>query len=103
MRQHTQGPWHQHTTEGKTYASVRGANGQIVADCGSRSDELAQANARLIAAAPELLAALRGTLQALEAHLDEETKRHGLKCRDELCPCNSDEVKKARAAIAKAI
>ncbi len=54
-KMHTPGPWKQHETEGKVYASVRGANNEIVADCGSRSDKQAQANAALIAAAPELL------------------------------------------------
>lgn len=53
--QHTPGPWKQHSDGEKTYASVRGAKNQTVADCGSRSDRVAQANARLIAAAPELL------------------------------------------------
>lgn len=52
---HTPGPWKQHQTEGKTYASVRGVNNETVADCGSRSDSQAHANARLIAVAPELL------------------------------------------------
>lgn len=55
---YTPGPWRQHQTDGKTYASVRGSSGRCVADCGSRSDEVAQANARLIASAPALLAAL---------------------------------------------
>lgn len=55
---HTPGPWKQYQWEDKTYASVRGPDGRCVADCGSRSDQIAQANARLIAAAPDLLAAL---------------------------------------------
>lgn len=55
---HTPGPWRQHKSQGKLYASVRGPCNELVADCGSRSDLLAQANARLIAAAPELLETL---------------------------------------------
>lgn len=50
------------------------------------------ANARLIAAAPELLEALRGMLA-----LDEEHHQRG-HCDDDVCA----EVRKARAAIAKA-
>ena len=45
---HTPGPWKQHATPGKIYASVRGADGRCVADCGSRSDVIAQANAEFI-------------------------------------------------------
>lgn len=57
--QHTPAPWKQYQWEDKIYASVRGPDGRCVADCGSRSDQIAQANARLIAAAPDLLEALR--------------------------------------------
>lgn len=56
---HTPGPWKQHESEGKRYASVRGANNRCVADCGSRSDTIAQANAKLISAAPDMLNLLR--------------------------------------------
>ena len=51
---------------------------------------------------PELLAALEETLRALEAHLDEDTNHAGLKHRDVLCPCHSNEVLRAKRAIANA-
>jgi hypothetical protein len=63
---HTPGPWRQHTDGEKTYASVRGRNGQCVADCGSRSDVVAQANAKLIAASPDLLEALMDVFKTAE-------------------------------------
>lgn len=54
------GPWKQHEgQDGKIYANVRDAAGRCVADCGSRTDKEAQANAKLIAAAPELLKVCR--------------------------------------------
>lgn len=53
-------------------------------------------------AAPSLLAALKATLQALESHLDADTLHANLKHRDQLCPCNENEVKMARAAIESA-
>ena len=57
---------------------------------------------RLMASAPELLAALTETLRALESHLDESTRDHNLGHRYNLCPCNRNEVQRARAAIARA-
>ena len=59
---------------------------------GSDWPDLAYANAHLIAAAPELLEALRGMLA-----LDEEHHQRG-HCDDDVCA----EVRKALAAIAKA-
>lgn len=47
-----------------------------------------------------LAEALRETLRALEAHLDESCRDHSLKHRDDLCPCNQNEVTRARAALA---
>ena len=58
--------------------------------------------ARLCAAAPEMLVALKATLRALEAHLDSDTNHAGLKHRDMLCPCNQNEVAQARAIIRRA-
>lgn len=48
MQNATPRPWKKHETEGKIYASIRGANNEMVADCGSRSDVTAQANSALI-------------------------------------------------------
>lgn len=91
---HTPGPWKQHTTPGKVYASVRGVDGRCVADCGSRSDVVAQANAMLIAAAPDILAALQECITAYEVHRDGQTT-------GALWP-DPNHIVHARAAIAKA-
>jgi hypothetical protein len=58
-------PWHQHEAGGKKYANVRDSAGRCVADCGSRSDEIAQNNAKLIAAAPDLLEACKEIHKAI--------------------------------------
>ena len=50
----------------------------------------------------DLLKAAQDGLRALEAHLDESCRDHNLKHRDDLCPCNQNEVAALRAAIAKA-
>lgn len=57
--QHTQGPWRV-DVQGSYGDQVFSENGMIVADCKWTEDVLEKrvANARLIAAAPELLAAL---------------------------------------------
>ncbi len=60
------------------------------------------ANSRLLENAPALLDALKETLKALEAHLDESCRDRNLKHRDLLCPCNQQEVVRAKAAIAAA-
>ena len=57
---HTPGPWH--VSEGNIRpALVYAANGYLVADCNTMQ-EAKEANARLIAAAPKLLEALRDLL-----------------------------------------
>ena len=50
----------------------------------------------------ELLSSLKETLRALESHLDESCRDHNLKHRDDLCPCNQNEVKRAKDVIARA-
>ena len=101
---HTPGPWRvAPRSDYPEHADINvdaGTRG-YVALCGKAGDEEAEANARLIAAAPELLDALRETLRALESHLDESCRDHGLGHRDMLCSCNQHEVVRARAAIAK--
>lgn len=56
----------------------------------------------LLTTAPDLLASLIETLRALEAHLDDATRDAGLGHRSDLCPCHDNEVRRAKAAIAKA-
>ena len=48
----------------------------------------------------QLLEVLKDTLRALEEHLDADTLHANLKHRDLLCPCNQNEVARAKAAIA---
>lgn len=61
----------------------------------------AKADQLLVQAAPDLLAALRETLMALQAHIEQERKTHR-RPASELCPCETNEVARARLAIAKA-
>ena len=86
---HTQGPWAIHS-QGAGF-EVESGHGDIVAQAqqvyGDRRHEVRRANAKLIAAAPELLA-------ALEAITDLYDTDEG--CR------SLPEYKAARAAIAKA-
>ena len=78
MSAHTPGPWYIRTHD---YANVRGADGifhdgsnlPIVNDVWGKTLAQADANARLIAAAPDLLAALAQLL----AEVDDMTKRAG--------------------------
>lgn len=56
----TPGPWHVIPETGYDRPLIQSADGGLVADmCGREDDAETQANARLIAAAPELLHALR--------------------------------------------
>jgi hypothetical protein len=61
--QHTPGPWHR-GTRAPTYSSISCYQGKSIADVFG-SDEEAIANARLIAAAPELLKAAMLALKHL--------------------------------------
>ena len=108
MSKHTPGPWsvgevshkkqrvdidslHADQTVGhQTWRGLARAYG--CEDMPAEGTAVMLANARLIAAAPELLEALRG-MQAL----DDEHHQRG-QCDDDVCA----EVRKARAAIAKA-
>ena len=71
---HTAGPWYPVTGEDWDGAHVTDKHGRIVADCqgcdipgacGEVGTDEAKANARLIAAAPDLLAALESILVGL--------------------------------------
>lgn len=88
---HTPGPWFTFN-DGKRVAgpeSTIGA-GQGVALCSmrARSDDEAKANALLIAAAPDLLDALKAALELLEREFPK--------------PAPNGQIAKARRAIAKA-
>lgn len=94
-QKHTPGPW---TWNGKDmpYADITDANGCVVAgvnecDCATDADARREerANARLIASAPDLLAALRTTDAAMRAH-------PGGDCR------SAEDIEAARRAIARA-
>lgn len=88
MSKHTPGPWH---TGGKLDAIVYAPDGYAVAGCqtyhGLRDEACTAANARLIAAAPELLEAL----DMMERHFSRYDDTH-----------NNLVLEQARAAIAKA-
>ena len=97
MSAHTPGPWRvamylggAWTVTSSPLSEPRG--GEIVEVVYGPNGGTSKANARLIAAAPELLEALRGMLA-----LDDEHHQRG-HCDDDVCA----EVRKARAAIAKA-
>ncbi len=108
MTEHTPGPWSIETDVSGIYVMTPGQGIAKLYDVTptqwikDRLMSIGEANARLIAAAPELLEALEETLRALEVHLDDDTNHCGLKHRDLLCPCNQNEVVRARATIAKA-
>lgn len=91
MTQHTPGPWKTFRPYGTIYikARLRGSTIQEVASCGpTETPEQQEANARLIASAPELLEALRELLDA---------------CKDAKFSSDPfDAIPNARTAIAKA-
>ncbi|EKJ8513839.1 hypothetical protein ACOANU_29155 [Pseudomonas aeruginosa] len=98
MRKHTPGPWFVNGHERYTkYVEARIDGGLIqeVAACGpTEKPEQQEANARLCAAAPELLEALQGMLEV-----------YGGQYNDDCLPKSSTElelIQQARAAIAKA-
>ena len=70
MSKHTPGPWRQAGED------IFGANDWWVAvatrDCTSKGSDEPEANARLIAAAPELLEALQSLVRHCESGLDFE-------------------------------
>ena len=90
---HTPGEWFYRICGDGFVIRSRGAQGPIAGINGSRPITDAEANARLIAAAPELLAALNDALEALDAHAInyEPTGSNGKTARQVV-----------RAAIAKA-
>ncbi len=98
MRKHTPGPWFVNGHENYTkYVEARIGGGllQEVAACGpTEQQEQQEANARLMAAAPELLEALQGMIEV-----------YGGQYNDDCLSKSSTElelIQQARAAIAKA-
>lgn len=93
MSKYTPGPWYYYTEPQPNGCPVVGARGLMVAMLAhsinySDQKETAISNARLIAAAPELLEALKGIC-------DEQDERQGY--------ASYEAYDKARAAIAKAL
>ena len=91
MSKHTPGPWAIYVNAPSDVV-IRKMSKDGYELCAIARVSSGYANAHLIAAAPELLEALRGMLA-----LDEEHHQRG-HCDDDVCA----EVRKARAAIAKA-
>lgn len=118
---HTPGPWH-HDTRGYPHPDVKAANGRNIActwgvnnqpktpGAAKAQKEIARANARLIAAAPELLAELincRNELACLAAELRSSVTVPGTEeiLDDEdrsLCEFEESRVARLDALIAKA-
>jgi hypothetical protein len=69
-KQHTPGPWHFGTSSDSSFykRNIAGADGYHVALTSSRDVSEVDANAQLIAAAPELLAALEEVLAYCSEH-----------------------------------
>ena len=88
MSAHTPGPWH---TAGEQGVQIRSQRDQIAKVWCMRGNEW-KANARLIAAAPDLLEALREYRAAILFAQDKQALMSAIKSADD----------KARAAIAKA-
>ena len=78
MSGHTPGPWMAKDSRLYNFAfDVDDANGSPVAEVCSKhggQDDEARANARLIAAAPDMLEALRAAKEWSEAWLDDESR-----------------------------
>lgn len=73
MAEHTPGPWLAETPSCKG-SWVKGSGGKWTALACGESDENAGANARLIAAAPDMLAALKAFLAAADFEDGEGAK-----------------------------
>jgi len=96
---HTKGPW---AIAGEEHANVILSEDFVIADvyafkkgeAGPRTDEEGEANARLIAAAPDLLEALKANLTALD-EIRDMFAAHDM-------PGLTDLIEQTTAAIAKA-
>ena len=90
MAKHTPGPWH--IEAGTHYRAIR-TDGEVIANMREIGGCFNDGNARLMAAAPELLESLQQTIASLEHWFVRHGDPEGV---------NSLMMKKARAAIAKA-
>jgi hypothetical protein len=98
MLNHSIAPWKTAIAFDRAYIrNIKDAQGEIIAQIPDWEDGLAEttANARLIAAAPDLLEALRDLLSRAEIELDQTVWHEGL--------VNCDILAKSRAAISKAL
>ena len=97
MLNHSITPWKTtHSYSHEYIHDIKDAQGEIIAqvcDLEKESNE-STANARLMAAAPDLLEALRDLLSRAESELDQTATHDGL--------ANCDALARCRAAIAKA-
>jgi hypothetical protein len=98
MLNHSIAPWKTAIAFDRAYIrNIKDAQGEIIAQIPDWEDGLAEttANARLMAAAPDLLEALRDLLSRAEIELDQTVWHEGL--------VNCDILAKSRAAISKAL
>ena len=71
MNNHTQGPWTVDGAVATENLDVLGEGGRVaMLDCDDIDADTLEANARLIAAAPELLTALQDIVDAYQNHFD---------------------------------
>lgn len=96
MSKHTPGPWKVGAASSAVYEPSNDARAIALMPTANWAIETREANARLIAAAPELLAALREAVPYMEAELARAFPPHNPASPLSLA------LKGARAAIAKA-
>lgn len=91
---HTPGPWVVWYSDWPGVVGVECASGETIADCShSNAPDLSEANARLIAAAPDMLEALITALPYIESAEEDEAYKPGVVAKV---------TAQARAAIAHA-
>lgn len=97
MNNHSIAPWKSTRSFSNEYArNIKDAQGEMIAQVLTFDDDMMEtvSNARLMAAAPDLLSALRDLLSRAESELDQTATHDGL--------ANCDALAKCRSAIAKA-
>lgn len=98
MINHSIAPWKVEQSRPTEYTrEIKDAQGELIAEVCAFDDEVSEAvaNARLMAAAPDLLAALRDLLSRAEIELDQTATHDGL--------ANCDALARCRAAIIRAL